>query len=325
MKVKEIFDLAIEIGRKADPRPEEEIQKQLERIKKQHEALPKNQQEFFPKEKLVNPYLDSNIHNVLNPEKEIKKVLVTIDPDESEVFLAKELGVDLVIGHHPIGKSLALLDESMEMQLLIYKKYGVPINIIQALMKERIAQVNRSVHAANHYLPVDMARLLKINLINVHSPADNLLDNQLQEIIEELKPEFVEDIVDRLFEIPEYQEGALRGNPIRIFAGSAKNYCGKVMIDMTGGTNGSEKIYPHMANAGIGTILSMHRPEAHFKLIEKSFLNLVIAPHIASDSFGMNLFIDELEKEGIEILASGGFIRVSRANDKKGKIINSIS
>jgi hypothetical protein len=96
------------------------------------------------------------------------------------------------------------------------------------------------------------------------------------------------------------------------------------MVDMTGGTTGAEKIYPHLANAGIGTVLTMHRPESHYKVADKSFINLVIAPHIASDSLGMNLFVDELEKKDIEILVAGGFIRVSRVNDKKGKIINPI-
>lgn len=324
MTIQEIFDLAIRMGRQADPRPQEEIDKQLARIKHDHEAMPEKQREFFPKEKLTNPYLDSAIHFVNDPKKEIKKILVTIDPDESEVFLGKELGADLVLGHHPIGKSLALLDDNMEMQLLIYQKYGVPINIIQGLMKKRIAQVERSVHVANHYIQPDSARLLKVNLINVHSPADNLLDKFLSDLVEETKPEFVGDLVDRLFDIPEYQEGARRGAPVKVFTGNAKNYCGKIMIDMTGGTNGSENVYSHLANAGIGTILTMHRPENHYEIAEKSFINLILAPHIASDSLGMNLFCDELEKKGIEIIPAGGFIRVSRVKDKKGKIVNSI-
>lgn len=324
MTIQEIFDLAIKMGRKADPRPEKEIKKQLARVKRNHEALPDNQREYFPREKLTNPYLDSAIHYVADPNKEIKKILVTIDPDGSEIFIAKKLGVDLVLGHHPIGKSLALLDENMEMQLYIYKSYGMPINIVEGVMKKRILQVARSVHPANHYLPVDTAKLLNISLMNIHSPGDNLLDDSLINMIKDIEPEFVDDIVNELFKIPEYQEGSRRGSPTKVFSGNSKNYCGKVMVDMTGGTTGAEEVYPHLANAGIGTVLTMHRPEAHYKIAEKSFINLIIAPHIASDSFGMNIFMDELEKKGIEIIPSGGFIRVSRVTDKNGKIINPI-
>jgi hypothetical protein len=45
-------------------------------------------------------------------------------------------------------------------------------------------------------------------------------------------------------------------------------------------------------------------------------MNVVIAGHIASDSLGMNLFLDELEKKGVEIIPCGGLIRVNR-NKKK--------
>lgn len=325
MNVQGIFDLAIEMGRKADPRPEEEIKKQLARIKRAHDALPENQKEFFPKDKLTNPYLDSAIHYISDPKKEIKKVLVTVDPDGSEILLAKDLGVDLVLGHHPVGKSLALLDESMEMQLYVYKSYGMPINIIEGMMKKRMLQVARSVHIANQYLPVDAASLLNISFMNIHSPGDNLLDEYLRNMLEETQPEFVEDVVQELFKVPEYQEAARRGSPTRVFAGNPKNYCGKVMVDMTGGTSGSEEVYPHLATAGVGTVLTMHRPESHYKLAENAFVSIILAPHIASDSFGMNLYLDELEKQGIEIIPSGGFIRVSRVKDKKGKIINPIN
>jgi hypothetical protein len=33
---------------------------------------------------------------------------------------------------------------------------------------------------------------------------------------------------------------------------------------------------------------------------------------MSSDSIGMNIFLDELEKRGIEIISCSGFIRVSR-------------
>jgi hypothetical protein len=41
-------------------------------------------------------------------------------------------------------------------------------------------------------------------------------------------------------------------------------------------------------------------------------MNVVIAGHISSDSLGMNLFLDELEKKGVEIVPCSGLIRVKR-------------
>jgi hypothetical protein len=58
----------------------------------------------------------------------------------------------------------------------------------------------------------------------------------------------------------------------------------------------------------------MHLSEEGKKEAEAANVNVVIAGHISSDSLGMNLFLDELEKQGIEIIPCSGLIRVSRAS-----------
>jgi hypothetical protein len=60
----------------------------------------------------------------------------------------------------------------------------------------------------------------------------------------------------------------------------------------------------------------MHQSEEHRKAAEKAHINVIVAGHISSDSIGMNLFLDELEKRGMEIIPFGGLIRISR-NKKK--------
>ena len=67
-----------------------------------------------------------------------------------------------------------------------------------------------------------------------------------------------------------------------------------------------------MAQVGIGTIVGMHMSEEHKKEAENALVNVVIAGHMSSDSLGVNLFLDELEKRGVEIIPCSGLIRVSR-------------
>ena len=67
-----------------------------------------------------------------------------------------------------------------------------------------------------------------------------------------------------------------------------------------------------MAQAGIGTTIGMHMSREHWKEAKAALINVVIAGHISSDSLGVNIFLDELEKEGIEIVPCSGLIRVSR-------------
>jgi len=52
--------------------------------------------------------------------------------------------------------------------------------------------------------------------------------------------------------------------------------------------------------------------EEHRKEAEKAHINVVIAGHMASDSLGLNLFLDELEKRGIKVVPVSGLIRVKR-------------
>ncbi len=312
MNVKEIFNIGIKIGIENDFRTKKEIGELLERNKEEYKKLPKEEQEFFDKERFVNPYPDTKIH-FDGGRKNIKKVLVGIDITTGGLLLAKELGIDLVINHHPVGLALTGLDDVMDYQVDIMEKYGVPVAMAEKMIHKRISEVTRGISPANHYVTVDAAKLLNINLINIHTPADNCVSKFVEEKIKKSKPRIVDDIMKTLLEIEEYREAKKKGAGLMLFAGSEKNRCGKIAIgEMTGGTEGSKEIYQALANAGIGTIIGMHQSEDHRKAAEKANLNVIIAGHISSDSIGMNIYLDELEKKGIKIIPFSGLIRVSR-------------
>ena len=317
MNVKEIFDLGIKIGIENDFRTKKEIEELLKRKKDEYNKLPKDEKEFFDKENLTNPYPDTRIH-FDNGKKSIKKVLVGIDITMGGLLLAKELGVDLVINHHPVGLALTGLDAMMDYQVDIIEKYGVPVAIAEKMIHKRISEVTRGLNPANHYVAVDAAKLMNINLINIHSAADNAVAKFVENKIQKSKPRVVGDIMKTLLDIEEYREAKKKGAGPMLFSGSPKNRCGRVAItEMTGGTEGSKEIYQALANAGVGTIVGMHQSEDHRKAAEAAHLNVIIAGHISSDSIGMNIYLDELEKKGIEIIPFSGLIRVSRNKKKK--------
>jgi putative NIF3 family GTP cyclohydrolase 1 type 2 len=331
MKIKDIQNLSVKMGTEADFRGKEGVQKLLESKKKKFERLSAADQKDFDKEALENPYLDSGIYNV-SDDKEIKKVLVGIDVGPAEILIAKELGrdarasreagapvldIDLVIAHHPIGKGLAQLADVMELQADVCNYYGVPINVAEGLMKEKISEVARGVNSSNHQRTVDAARLMKVNLMNSHTPCDNLAAKFLKNFIEEKNPETIGELIEILKEIPEYKEAMKIGVGPKIFVGSPENRCGKIALtEITGGTEGSPKLYEKMAQAGVGTVVGMHVSEEHKKEAELANVNIVIAGHMSSDSLGVNLFMDELEKQGIEIVPCSGFTRFSRVDNK---------
>jgi len=311
MQVKEIFNIAIELGKENDFRTKKEIEDFLKRKKETYDELSKEDKPYFDKNELTNPYADSAIH--YDNGKSIKKVLAGIDITIGGLMLAKELGVDLIINHHPIGKSLSKLDDVMSLQVDAYEKFGVPVNIAEKLTLKRISEVSRGINPINHYNVVDAAKLLDINLINVHTPADNCVAQLVTSSIEAAKPKHVKDVIKCLNKIPEYQEAKKKSSGPTLFAGTPESRCGKVVVsEMTGGTEGAKGIYQALSNAGVGTIVGMHQSEAHRKSAEKAMINVVIAGHISSDSIGMNIFLDELEREGLEITPFGGLTRISR-------------
>jgi len=321
MTTKEIFDLGIQIGIKNDPRGKTGVQDYLKLNKKIFVDLPEKQKKEYDKEKFINPYSDSRFL-FGDKNKKVKRVLVGVDIGTEEVLLAKELErtgkkIDLIIAHHPEGKALADLHEVMDIQTAVLARSGVPETIGQGVLRERLEQVWRSISPVNHYKAVNAAELLDMPIINLHTPADNCVWKFVEEFISKKKPKTVGEVVEVLKEIPEYKRATeLHSGPC-IFAGDGRSHAGKIVVSgMTGGTSGSEKIYERMSHFGIGTEIAMHIREQDRDEAVKHYINVVIAGHIASDSLGLNIVMDELEKKGIEVVPCSGYIRYSR-NKKK--------
>ena len=315
MTTQQIFELAVKMGIKSDLRGEKEVKKYLDRTKKKYEKLDKDAKTEFDKEKLINPYSDSRIL-ADNKKKEIKKIMVGIDMEGSEMLLAKQMGdIDLILAHHPYGPALADLADTIPMQAQIMANYGIPINIAESLIKLRVSEVSRGTSPINHSREIDMAKILDLDYMCVHSPADNMAASFLLKLIKKKEKELdmVSDVIELIKTIPEYKEAVKRKAGPMIFSGSPDSSCGKILaVDFTGGTSGSKDMYEKMSHYGIGTIIGMHMGEEHRKEAEKYHINVIIAGHIASDSLGMNLFLDELEKRKIEVIPISGLIRIKR-------------
>ncbi len=190
MTTQQIYELAVKMGIKADLRGPAKVKKYLERDKKKYETMSGEEKTEFDLEKLTNPYSDTRIL-VETGKREVKKILTGVDMEGAELLLAEKLGVDLVIAHHPEGQALADLHSVMDLQAEVLSQYGVPINIAESLIKPRISEVGRGVSPINHNRSVDMARILKLDYMCVHTPADNLGADFLVNLLKKKKCEYV--------------------------------------------------------------------------------------------------------------------------------------
>ena len=319
MKIYDAYRLAIETGMKHDPRPKEEVDLVLRKAKEAYDALSDEKKEFFDMESLWNPYYDCRFAwgADIAKEAEADRFMWGIDIGVGEMLLADRLRekgqkVDAVVAHHPTGASRNPFPKVMWMQTDIFHDCGVPINVAEGLMKPRMDDVLYNVMGSNYNQAADSARLLGIPFFNVHSAADNMVQEFLEKKVEETSPKYLGDIVDMLMEEPEYKYAAKLNDPPRIVLGNKDSRCGNVIAKMTGGTSAPDVIYEQLQKAGVGTIVAMHMPKSSIEECTKLHINVVISGHMSSDSLGVNLICDEWEKHGIEVFGAAGFTRFSR-------------
>lgn len=316
MKLGDIYRKIVDMGIEADPRGRERVNQILEKSKKDLEKLDDKKKELADKDIIWNPYTDCRLLYG-DEDREISSLLCGIDIGTGEILLADTLTqkgerVDLVLAHHPHGIGMSKLDYVMNIQPEQWAAVGVPIAQAESAMAARMKEVHFNFKARNHTQSIDAAKLLDMPFMCAHTPADSLGYQFLNKYLKDNNPNTLGDLVDLLLEIPEYQEAEKVGAGPEILVGNSNGSVGEKFVFFTGGTSAGPKSIPKLASAGVSTIVTMHMPENLKKACEEEGLYVVIAGHDSSDSIGMNLILDELEKEGIRSFACSGFTRHRR-------------
>ena len=245
---------------------------------------------------------------VIVPGDNISSVLMGVDMATPELLLAKELNVDLVISHHPQGGEPSIhFHKVMERQIECMVKAGVPVNKAQKALKACRERIERDSHVSNYDRTGSAARLLKMPFMNIHMPLDIISENTVQAHLDQRVTDpraTLKDVVDALMEMGEYRN-ALACPCIRV--GTEKDYAGRVLVLMAGGTNGGEHVFKAYFEAGVGTIVCMHVPEEVRKAVQDQNIgNIIVAGHMASDSIGINRFLDALRSNGLAVQTMSG-------------------
>jgi putative NIF3 family GTP cyclohydrolase 1 type 2 len=317
LKLGKIYEFVVREGILCDPRSRKRIMEQLRIQQRKFRLLKKDEKREFDVDNLKNPYADTRILYG-NPDTEIKTILVGIDIDVAEILLADRLnsngkGIDLVLSHHPRGYAWAGFFEVMNMQKDMLINLGIDANIAKDFVSKRIEEVERGVISSNHNRAIDVARILDIPFMCVHTPSDNHVHKYINDFIKKKKPKTLKELINILKQLPEYKLATKDKAGPKIFIGKPEDKVGRIILEMTGGTEGSKEIFGRLSQLGIDTIVSMHLSESHFKKVKPEHINVVIAGHIASDTIGLNLLLDKLEKKDeFEFIECSGFRRIRR-------------
>jgi hypothetical protein len=237
---------------------------------------------------------------------DIGKVLFGVDAGASELLLAKQLGYDVVIAHHPQGGSAIVNFHH------VFKRHidqmvaaGVPKEEAEHAVQKKLTELEVDAHTRSYGHAVDFARLLKIPCMNIHTPLDEVGRRIMQEQIDRtIRPDsIVQDVVNALNELPEFKNAATK---IKVRLGRAENPAGKVVVSHGAGTNGGYEVAGTYFKHGVGTVVYIHVGLGDLeRLRAEGKGNLIVSGHIASDSVGINPFIKELEKKGLAVKRLG--------------------
>jgi hypothetical protein len=227
-------------------------------------------------------------------------------------MLARQLGVDGVIAHHPAGGSATLdfakvLIRGVELMV----EAGVPEEIARQTMQPAIARAMLRAQTANFDHVPSVARLLDIPFMNVHLPLDEYGRRVMIQAIDAHseglgREALVGDVVAALRSIPEIRDAKTR---VMVPVGRLDNPAGRIVVYHGAGTNGGAAVAETLFAYGVGTVVYIHiAPEEADRLraAPAPTGNVVISGHISSDLIGINRFVTLLQDRGMEVIPMSG-------------------
>jgi len=251
---------------------------------------------------------DSAIHHA---GKGIRRVLIGIDLRSSELALAKTLAYDAVIAHHPVGGTATLgFHAVLGRHADQMEAAGVPREVARSILAE-VSESRRIQDSMSNYdHDPSIARLLDMPYLNIHTPLDEVGRRRMAAVAEQVDPEAtVGDLVAALYDaFGEFRHAATR---IETLVGSTAHRLGRVVVSHAAGTNGGYPVAKAYFDHGVDTVLYIHcRPDEAARLRREvgATKTLVVTGHIASDSIGINPYIERLREEGLEVTAASGIL-----------------
>ena len=244
---------------------------------------------------------DSEVHV---KGRRIRKVLVAIDVGVAELLLARNLECDAVIAHHPAGGRARLDGYKVFLRHIDQlKAAGVPEEIARQAVQPKLRVLELQHHPDNYDQTPSAAKKLRLPLVSIHSPCDEIGRKMIQNALKGLdENSTVKDVVSRIARFPEFRKAISK---IEIRLGSPGGMAGKIAISHAAYTNGGYEIAKTYFQNGIGTLSYIHIAEPDLtRLANEASGNLIVLGHIASDWLGINALLRELEKKGVEPIST---------------------
>ncbi|HZR99489.1 MAG TPA: hypothetical protein VFE37_12325 [Chloroflexota bacterium] len=267
--------------------------------------------------------LDSGIHV---PGANIRRVIFALDVNVGLLVLAKQLGYDAVIGHHPCATLLDQGEVYREHYHLVTRfglsetdaraEFGPSLErTVRRLRNRRI----RSIYYESPnqtFLEVDAARMLGLAFLNIHNACDELGrqvgQQQLDAALAARPDATLGDLVAAMYELPETRIAARHYQiPLELAIGDPAAPAGRAAFVHGCLSAPEHDIVRFYWRHGIPTVMALHAAfEDLERLKQAPEGNLILTGHYAGDSYGFTPFVRALRARGLEVKCMGGAIDV---------------
>ncbi len=236
------------------------------------------------------------------PGDEIERVLFGLDIGAGELLMARELGYDAVIAHHPVGTTYQAW-RVFERHVGLLVGAGVLEAAARAAVAPKMEQLRLRGMVANYEQVPQAAKRLKLPFMNIHCPLDELgrrtMQRAVNAVLEREPAATVGDVVAALAALPAAQRAA---TDVEALLGDPEARVGKVVVAHGALTNGGYEIARAYFDHGVDTVVYIHIAVSDLKrLREHPDGQLIVTGHLMGDAVGIAPYIKALRERGVEV------------------------
>ena len=241
------------------------------------------------------------------PGSNLRRVLVGIDVGVPELLMARQLGFDAVVAHHPVRRTGFWQVFLRHRELL--SAAGVPEHAIAAAIEARAAAMRLTEPNHNDDHVVSAARLLEMPFLNIHLPLDEYTRRVLVQTAAACQARgsgaTARDVAAAFGALPSF---ARKGARPEVVYGESDQPAGRILISIAAGTNGGFPVASACLTNGVDTLVYMHvAPEDLQRLADERVPGaLIVTGHMAGDSVGVDALVRELRRRGLEVETFSG-------------------
>ena len=246
---------------------------------------------------------------IYQPGSGIRRVMIGIDITGADLALARQLGYDCVIAHHPAGWTpdrAAVYGKHID-QLIAA---GVPREEAEPIIRSRQRTIAEMASTPNYDAVPSVARLLNMPFLNIHNPWDEMGRRRMQAAVDrrlaDQPASTLSEIVAALLDLREFQIAKTRP---QIRVGDPESRAGRTVVSHGAFTNGGYAVAAAYFRHGVETVITIHFPsEDDVRLRNEGLGQHIVSGHMVSDSVGITPFITALRERGVEVMPMSGVL-----------------